>query len=172
MADLQIKLLQQMPVFGGLKAETLHLIMDASVETEVASGDFFFHEGERGECLYVLESGLVIVEKNWRAQKVEIGRLETGDCFGEMALIDLQRRSASVKADQDCLAIMIPRQALLSLFQQDLEQYAIIMMNMGREVSRRLRELHERLFVLQQEDRFEIEAIKDDLTAKPFLLST
>jgi CRP-like cAMP-binding protein len=67
-----------------------------------------------------------------------------------MAIIDLQSRSASVRAVTDCRAIKINRATLHELYRKDLEQYAIIMMNMGREVSRRLREVSERLFEVDQ----------------------
>ena len=73
-----------------------------------------------------------------------------GDCIGEMAIIDLQSRSASVRAVADCLAIEITRVTLNKLYQTDLEQFAIIMMNMGREVSRRLRIASDRLFTIDQ----------------------
>jgi len=166
MSHDQIKLLQQMPVFGGLLPKTLQMILDQSELVHVRASDYFCHEGERGECLFVLETGAVVIEKNWQANPVVIGRLETGDCFGEMALIDLQTRSASVRAIQDCRAIKIPRQALVALFRQDLEQYAIIMMNMGREVSRRLRELHERVFAIQQQSQLEaLMLATEELTA-------
>ena len=151
MTGSHIQLLQQMPVFGGLKPETLEKILELSELVDVTAGDRFFSEGEAGDCLYVLELGKVIVEKNWHGEQVELGRLDVGDCFGEMALIDLQCRSASVRALETCVAIKIHRSVLLNLFQDNVEQYAIIMMNMGREVSRRLRMIHEKLFVCQQQ---------------------
>ena len=155
MSEAQIKLLQQMPVFGGLLPQTLELILDQSETVFMENGEFFCREGERGESLYVLEIGSVVIEKDFDGEAIEIGQLGVGDCFGEMSLIDLQSRSASVRASSDCQTIEIHRRALLTLFQQNLEQYAIIMMNMGREVSRRLRQLHERIFLLNQKNELE-----------------
>ena len=159
----QIQLLRQMPVFGGLKSEALHLILEQSQTIHVADGDYFFHEGEPGDALFVLESGDVQIEKDWNGAAVYLGNLGPGDCIGEMALIDLEARSASVKATSDCQAIAISRKALNSLFQLDLEQYAIIMMNMGREVSRRLRLADQRLFVHRQKARQSGQELEDDL---------
>ena len=45
------------------------------------------------------------------------GRLAEGDCFGEMALIDFQPRSASVKAESRCRAIEVPTKSLRLLYQ-------------------------------------------------------
>jgi CRP/FNR family cyclic AMP-dependent transcriptional regulator len=73
-------------------------------------------------------------------------RLEQGDCFGEMALLDLFPRSASVRADEDCSAIEISSANLMRLFERDVEQFALIQMNIAREMSRRLRVTGDLLF--------------------------
>jgi CRP-like cAMP-binding protein len=68
-----------------------------------------------------------------------------------MALIDLNPRSASVVAVEDCIALEISHQALYVLYENYLEQFVLIQMNLAREVSRRLRALDERLSRLDTE---------------------
>lgn len=148
--DDRIQLVRQMPVFGGLNDQSLKFLLDHSETVEIAQIDSFFQEGDAATAFFVLESGNVVVEKEWQGVPVQIRQLGPGDCFGEMAIIDLEPRSASVRAVTDCRAIKISRKILYDLFREDLEQYAIIMMNMGREVSRRLRRVSERLFELDQ----------------------
>ena len=75
--------------------------------------------------------------------------LEPWACFGEMSLMAMTTRSASVLAECDTSAFTICSAALLDLFQHNLEQLTLLQMNLGREVSRRLREADERLFELQ-----------------------
>lgn len=72
--------------------------------------------------------------------------LEPGDCFGEMALIDLYPRSASIMALEDCAAIEISTSALHTLYERYLEQSALLHMNIARELSRRLRQSDQALF--------------------------
>jgi CRP-like cAMP-binding protein len=96
----------------------------------------------------VLQTGQVRIQRNWQGNAIKLGSLGPGDCFGEMALIDFQKRSATVIAELPCQAISVPAAALGLLYRQDVEQYAIIMMNLGREVSRRLRLADNRLFEL------------------------
>jgi CRP-like cAMP-binding protein len=57
-----------------------------------------------------------------------------------MSLIDFSPRSASVRAVEDCTALQISAACISQIYEKDLEQFAMIEMNMGREVSRRLRE--------------------------------
>jgi CRP/FNR family cyclic AMP-dependent transcriptional regulator len=146
----RLELLRAMPAFGGLKTESLRLILSNSNQVVLQEGEYFFREGEPGDSLFVLESGTVLMERVWKGKPIELGRLARGDCFGEMALIDFMPRPAAVKAESNCEAIEVPSHALRRLFQLEVEQYAMIMMNLGREVSRRLRIADECLFQLQR----------------------
>jgi len=96
--------------------------------------------------MFVLEEGKVAVFKTWKERNVALGHLRQGDCFGEMALIDLFPRSASVQADEDCLAIELSSATLFEVYNRDLEQFTLIQMNIARELSRRLRGADERVF--------------------------
>ncbi len=75
-----------------------------------------------------------------------IRELAEGDCFGEVALLDLGPRSASGRADVDSVALEIGALDLPEVAGRDPEQFALIYMNLGRELSRRLRAADERLF--------------------------
>jgi len=147
----RIELLRAMPIFGGLRNETLNLVLDHSDRRTFESGDFFFREGDPGEFIYVLESGAALVERLWNGAPIILARLGVGDCFGEMSLVDLQPRAASVRAETSVQAIEIPYRVFVTLCREDTEQYTVIMMNLGREISRRLRLAGDRLFHFQQE---------------------
>ncbi len=150
MVETQIELLRKMAAFGGLKPTVIELIHSQSRVVVMPPGDFFFHEGDPGESLYIIERGTALVLRECDGKSIDLGTLGAGDCFGEMALIDFRARSASVKAETECQTLQVPRQSLGALYRQDIEQYAIVMMNLGREVSRRLRATDERLFELRQ----------------------
>lgn len=138
--------LQRVPVFGALREDSLEYLLGQSRAVEVAAGEWFFREGDPAEAMYVLERGAVLVLKGWRGQTIELRRLEAGDCFGEMALLDLYPRSASIRALADCSAIALTPAALFGLYERDAAQFALIQMNIGREVCRRLRQTDEMLF--------------------------
>ena len=145
MESSRIALLQQMPLFGGISEGALQLLLDVSRDVRVKAGGYFFREGEPGESMFVLESGTVEVRKKAPQGSLVLSRLGPGDCFGEMALIDLAPRSAAVQALGDCSGFKIFAAGLHRLYERDLEQFALIQMNMARELSRRLRATDERL---------------------------
>jgi CRP-like cAMP-binding protein len=146
MNEVRIDLLQRMAVFGGIRTEVLQFLLDLCPIVSVVANDFFFREGDKGDSMFVLEIGKVAVLKSWEGEDYLLRTLREGDCFGEMALIDHCPRSASVRAVEDCSAIQISAANLYRLYVQDLKQFALIQMNMGREVCRRLREADNMLF--------------------------
>ena len=146
MLETRIQALQRMPIFGGMRPEVLESLLDASELTRVAQGTFFFHEHDKAQSMFVLEAGEVAVLKLWEGQQCLLGHLRQGDCFGEMALMDLGQRSASVMAVKDCTAIELSTASFYKIYEKNLEQFALLQMNIGREVSRRLRVADQRLF--------------------------
>ncbi len=146
MQQTRIETLQGMPIFGGIRAETLEFLDKATEMTTVSAGKYFFRENDKATAMFVVEVGQVSILKTWNEKQYEIGRLGPGDCFGEMALMDLFPRSASVVAVEDCTAITLSTESVYRLYEKDLEQFALIQMNIGRELSRRLRIADVRLF--------------------------
>jgi CRP-like cAMP-binding protein len=142
----RLELLKNMPIFGAVNDGSLSLILAQSRIISVDEGELFFREGDEGRCTYVLEAGHVSVVKAWNERDYELLQLGVGDCFGEMALIDFGPRSASVRVLERAVAIELSANCLLQVANRDPEQYALIYMNMARELSRRLRRADERLF--------------------------
>lgn len=146
MQPSRIALLQNMPIFGAIRDDALDFLLGEAVPIEVADGQYFFRQGDEATCMYVLEAGRVAVIKSWQGRECLLHHLGEGDCFGEMALLDMHPRSASVRAECHCRAIELETEALLRLSERDMEQFALIQMNIGREVCRRLRASDEMLF--------------------------
>jgi CRP/FNR family cyclic AMP-dependent transcriptional regulator len=151
MGPSRLHLLKNMPVFGGLNDAAIGLILERSTFVEVRNGGYFFRQGDQSNSTFVLESGQVAVLKSWRGSQYTLRRMGVGDCFGEMALIDFGPRSATILAEADSTAIEFSPSCLFEIAKQDLEQYALVYMNMARELSRRLRLADDRLFEVEAE---------------------
>ncbi len=152
MLPARLELLQNMPIFGGVREDALQVLLEQTRTVHVAAGRYFFHERDAANSMYVLESGGAAVLKEWQGRALQLRELGPGDCFGEMALQDLYPRSAAVRALTDCQAIELGPTDLLRLFERDCEQFALIQMNIGREMCRRLRITDEMLFQARMGD--------------------
>ena len=155
MQATQIEMLQRMPIFGAIRDDVLAFLLEHAAHRRLLGGQAFFREGDPGDRMFVLESGRACVVKGWHGSEVLLHHLEPGDCFGEMALMDLFPRSASVIAEVDCSAVELTPQSLADLFERDVEQFALIQMNIGREVCRRLRAADDRLFRIRMGEAVE-----------------
>lgn len=135
----RIAMLQQTPLFGGVRAEVLAFLLEHCSQADMAAGRYYFREGDPAESMYLLESGSVDVLHREADAEVPLCQLGPGACFGEMGMIDLAPRSASVRALENCTGFEIFAESLYRVYEHDLEQFALIQMNIARELSRRLR---------------------------------
>ncbi|WP_295436285.1 Crp/Fnr family transcriptional regulator [uncultured Thiodictyon sp.] len=142
----ELSLLRDMPIFGAVPDQALAYLNARAERVAMPAGHWFFHQGDRGETMYVLRFGRVEIHRALGERAEVIGRLGPGDCFGEMALIDLYPRSAGVRAAEDCLALGLSNALLYQLYAVDPEPFTLIMMNLARELSRRLRRTEAMLF--------------------------
>ena len=142
----KLALLQRMAIFGGVREDGLAFLIQRARTVETRAGDYFFREGGSGGSAHVLERGRAVVLKVFEGHEHLLQDLEPGACFGEVALFDFGLRSASVRATEDCVSLELSARDLHALAGRSVEQFAIVYMNLGREVSRRLRLADERLF--------------------------
>lgn len=141
-----VNALQCMDIFAGVKPEILARLVTLSTSKEIPCGEFFVVEGELADSFFALESGQAAVLKSWQGKQFVLDHLQAGSCFGEIGMLDLSPRMASILAVERSRAIEVPSAALFQIFEDDPEQFAIIQMNLARTVSRRFRQASERLF--------------------------
>jgi CRP-like cAMP-binding protein len=153
MSESRVHILQQMPIFGAASESAIEFLLEGASIREFTRGDTVFQEGELDTTVYVIEKGKVSVYRHWQGDNYKLRELGQGDCFGEMALMDFKPRSASVYADTDCRFIQISAAQLGQLYSIDPKQYTLIMMNLGREVCRRLKEADKKLFLSDVETK-------------------
>ena len=72
-------------------------------------------------------------------QRAALALLGPGDWFGEMSIVDVQPRSATVRALAPGRLLRITAADLDALYRHDVKSYALIVLNIARELSRRLR---------------------------------
>lgn len=137
--------LQQQPLFGGVDDQAMRAIMPLLREENFASGELIVREGDRGDSLFVICSGSVEVLKSCPEAATPFGEriavLKVGDVVGEMELIDTQGRSASVRALEPVSTLALSNADLFRIYESDLPTFSLLVLNLARELSRRLRNI-------------------------------
>ena len=142
----RINLLMQIPLFGAIREAVIAQLIEQAPIIKVKNGAYLFREGDTGTSMYIIEKGRMAAIKDWGGEEYLLKHLHQGDCIGEMALFDFFPRSASIISTENTALIEITANDLLNIYHQDLEQFTLLQMNMGREVTRRLRAADEQLF--------------------------
>ena len=122
------KIAQKVPIFAGMSQPCLLATL--------ATGEAVFREGDMGNSFYVLIAGDVVVEKLRQGKPVELVRLGPGECFGEMALVGNDVRSATVRATAPVVAMRFYRE----LIDANPESASAIYRNIARILATRLGE--------------------------------
>jgi CRP-like cAMP-binding protein len=139
-------------LFGGLEASSLRRVIGMMGEHAFGAGDEVCRQGHTGRALFLIRSGEVMVCRDSPdGHRVKVVRLGSGDFFGEMTIIDVQRRSATVVVQQPSVLLSLDNRDLYRLYQADVPAYVMILQNLCRELSRRLRASNERLQSLAEE---------------------
>ncbi|MBI4657283.1 MAG: cyclic nucleotide-binding domain-containing protein [Verrucomicrobia bacterium] len=131
--------LESSRLFHGLSESELRVLNDAVQIQSFHGGKIIFTEGDLGDGMYLVRLGAVqisaFVNKDERRP---LSRVEPGDFFGEMAVVDNEPRSATATAESDSEVYFIPREVMLRM----LERSPRLAVNLTREFSLRLREFN------------------------------
>jgi CRP/FNR family transcriptional regulator, cyclic AMP receptor protein len=130
------KIARKVPIFSGMSQPCLMSTLAVAEHFPVKTGEPVFREGDIGNSFYVLIAGEVIVEKLRDGKAVELARLGSGECFGEMALVGNDVRSATVRALSDVVTMRFYRE----LIDSNPESASIIYRNIARILAARLGE--------------------------------
>ncbi|HSU40772.1 MAG TPA: cyclic nucleotide-binding domain-containing protein [Polyangiaceae bacterium] len=139
-AEIVASDLRNIGLFGALSDEVLAFLASMLTVVKPTIGETIFREGDEANAMYVVLAGEMEVTKKSRgAVDARVAVLGPGDWFGEMSIVDIQPRSATVRALAPGRLIRISAGDLDALYRHDVRSYAIIVLNLARELSRRLR---------------------------------
>jgi CRP/FNR family transcriptional regulator, cyclic AMP receptor protein len=144
---IDVEALREHSLFGGISLKALKAIAPLLTEESYVQGNFIVHEGEHGGTLHFIVKGSVEVVKRvpdgGPGDLRQLAVLATGSTFGEMELIDIQCCAASVRALEDVKLLALTNADMYRIYEDNLETFALIVMNIAREISRRLRRMDE-----------------------------
>src|SRR5215467_12378208 len=99
---MNVETLRQVPLFESLDDEAAHEVCELLESLDCKSGAVLFRAGDEGDAMYLIEEGKVrICVRAKDGHEVTLTELGRGDFFGEMALLDDQRRSADARIAED-----------------------------------------------------------------------
>ena len=142
-------LLRRCPLFCSFSEEEIATLAETAETLSVARGETVFRQGEPGEHLFLIASGSMRLSTSTREGfEQPIALLGPGSCFGEMALLDGEPRSATATAARASELLRVGRASLEGLSRRHPESREKFLREGVRVVSSRLRSANERYWGL------------------------
>ncbi len=104
------------------------------------NGECVVRQGDAGSCMYVVQYGKLEVIRENDGETVHLRTLNAGDIFGEMALFQREKRSATVRAIGEAQVLTVDKRILLRRIKED----PLIALNMMEMLCQRIQSLTQR----------------------------
>jgi CRP-like cAMP-binding protein len=137
-----IALLQRVPAFEALADDDLARVAEVAVPRRLSAGEVVFREGDESDTCYVVRAGHArAVREHPDGRTITLANFGPGDIFGELAMFDNERRSATIETLESTEVIAILGRDMRRL----LREHPDIAVKLIGALGRRLRETNERL---------------------------
>jgi CRP-like cAMP-binding protein len=128
-------------LFGGLLEEQVDAILPLMEQETYGAGEAIITEGAPNDRIRFIIEGKAVAEK----QGLTLFHFQEGDTFGEMEVLDVMPSAATIKALSPTTVMSITNRNLRQIYKDDIKAYALIIMNLARDISRRLRNMDEKV---------------------------
>jgi CRP/FNR family transcriptional regulator, cyclic AMP receptor protein len=149
-ANERQEFLSTIPIFAGLNEAALSELADEVEDVAVQKNGVIVREGEAGNRMFIIHSGRVEVLKYLdQPHETVLAVFGPRDFLGEMSMIECVTRSASLRAIEETFLFALKGTALYRLYRRQPDQYAIVILNIARDLSRRLRSIDEKFAAIR-----------------------
>jgi hypothetical protein len=114
----RIAFLKKIHLFHGLEEDEFAAIGAELDEASYPAGSVVFKQDTKADSFYLIYAGNVRIVRKQNKKEIQLARLVREDYFGEMALVERRRRSATVTALSDTLLLVLSRQDFEKLYKQ------------------------------------------------------
>jgi len=136
----RLEQLRALSLFSTLSPRELKTVDALLHQRSFIKDEVIFDQGEEGQALYIIESGLVLICRQGQPAAGRIAELGPGRLFGELALLDNSPRVAQARAAENCTLAVLFRADFLGLLQTHALIASKISLQLARHIGQRLRE--------------------------------
>jgi CRP-like cAMP-binding protein len=146
------KALLTIPIFKSLGKRDLYSLKNIIHNRSYIAGEYIFYQGDPGIGLYIIRDGEVtIVRNDEKGNLLSLATLKKGDFFGELALVDGEKRSASAVSKTDVRLAVIFKPDLDEFIEKNPKKGIKILQGISHIITVRLRHLNEQYYSLQKQ---------------------
>lgn len=137
--SLELEALREVGLFGGLNDAAVESLAHAHELMDVPAGGEVFREGDPGREMFVVLEGEIALTKSVPGGDALIASVSKNDWFGEMSMLDILPRPTTARVIARARLLRLTAHDLDVLYRRDPKAYTLLVLNIAREMSRRLR---------------------------------
>ncbi|MGE5438175.1 MAG: cyclic nucleotide-binding domain-containing protein [Syntrophothermus sp.] len=149
-----IKSLLNVPLFYNLDKKDLYSLAQIVHKRNYVQGEYIFMQGDPGLGIYIIRKGEVMIKRKITDDyNIDLASFVEGDFFGELALIDGEKRSGSAIAVMDCEVSVIFKSDFDNYIELRPKKGVKILQSLSQIIAARLRKLNEENFEYQLKNK-------------------
>lgn len=133
-----LPILNKISIFAGLSESQLYTLFRLLSRVSYKTNETVFEQGDKPSHIFIVKKGKVKLVVWENETPLELIVFEEGDCFGEASVIGIQPHKGTAIALKETELIVLSRNALMSIYESDKELFGILILNIARQVCRRL----------------------------------
>jgi len=137
--DSVISILSEIPVWEGLSSKEQQKVYRLLEVGTFRKGEYVFQKGDQPTHVYIVKSGQIDIFNVGQDVTVEKETVRAGGCFGVAPLMSMQTHMVTAIAAEESEIMVLSRRALLELRYEDIDLFAALMMNIAKDIARRLK---------------------------------
>lgn len=141
-----LSLSHKISLFGGLTDEQLDLVLDHCRGAKYSAEEVIYLQDSNPTYIYIVIQGRIKLLRNFPSGSLEMGSPGQGHSFGEASLIGIESHGATAVAGEESELLVLSGETLRTLWHKDKSLYAMLMMNIARELGKRLHKAESTLF--------------------------
>jgi CRP/FNR family transcriptional regulator, cyclic AMP receptor protein len=133
-----LPILKTVTIFSGFSDEEITRICESCMIMEAKVGELIMEENSAAKEIFIILKGKANVILNLKEDPLELMEFGPGSCIGEASVIGIQNHSASAVVVEEAMLLVLSRQILMEIFEKDKAVFSLLILNIAREIARRL----------------------------------
>lgn len=133
-----LPILKNVTIFSGFSDSEVRTICENCSNIIANAGEVILQEATPATEIFIILSGKVSVVLGLKDDPIVLDEFGAGHCIGEASVIGIQDHSASAIVVEDASLLVLSRQVLMKIFDTDKSLFSLLILNIAREIARRL----------------------------------
>lgn len=149
-----LPIIKNVTIFSGISDSQIRVIFENCTITEAKVGEIILMEATPATEIFIILNGKVTIVLGLRGDDpIVLTEFGSGNCIGEASVIGIQDHSASAVVTEDATLLVLSRQVLMQIFDTDKSLFSLLILNIAREIARRLHHTDEILLHYGKKDK-------------------